>query len=317
VTPGARCTTLAGMDEKAIRWSALITLHRAIGERIQREDSPGTAWTRGQSKRQNQRMLVDFTDAELAIVAQACRAVAYREVERRGRWRTRRCATRSATRRGAMPRWPRNSSGPGRGAGSSINGMNEPPDNVVAETTLEFFKQARDQAHVSAERAAKDTTKILSTLHAGLAITSAAWLQRLFERSDISGFMHLAVSLDVTITFNMIGLLLLAAAALVDSMTPGFITESSKIAHVRVLRTLQRGNTPEDGESDADLEKRGYEYEARYLRWNTVSHWLGRAIWSCSTVPLRSAWSKRNFSKFASTCNLVPRVGPARQGCSR
>jgi hypothetical protein len=154
--------------------------------------------------------------------------------------------------------------------------MNQPRDNLVAESTLKVFEQARDQAHESGERAARDTTKILSTLHAGLAITSATWLQRLFERSDILGFVRLAVSLDVAITCNMIGLLLLAAAALVDSMTPGFIIESSKIAHVRMLK-LARPRSDGGGDSDEELAKQGEEFDARYYRWNAVSHWLGRA----------------------------------------
>jgi hypothetical protein len=154
--------------------------------------------------------------------------------------------------------------------------MNEPPNNLVADSTLKFFEQARDQAHKSGERAAKDTTKILSTLHAGLAITSATWLQRLFERSDISGFMRLAGWLDVAIICNMIGLLLLAAAALVDSTTPDFVIESAKIGHIRVLRAAHPGSTPEGGESDEELAKRGEKFDASYNRWNTVSHWLGR-----------------------------------------
>jgi|HubBroStandDraft_4_1064222.scaffolds.fasta_scaffold15379_3 hypothetical protein len=154
--------------------------------------------------------------------------------------------------------------------------MNEPPKNLVAESTLKVFDQARDQAHKSGERAAKDTTKILSTLHAGVAITSATWLQRLFERPDISGFMRLAVSLDFAIMCNMVGLLLLAAAALVDSTTPGFIIESSKIAHVRLLRGAHPRSTPDGGESNEELAKRGEEFDARYNRWNRVSHWLGR-----------------------------------------
>jgi hypothetical protein len=66
------------------QWGALpsSTLCGAIGERIQREDSPGTAWTYRRGRRENQRMPLELTNAELATAAQACRAMAYQEGER-------------------------------------------------------------------------------------------------------------------------------------------------------------------------------------------------------------------------------------------
>jgi len=54
----------------------------AIEQRLQRAESHGTGWTRPAGRRQNHRMLLELTDAELATAAQACRAMAHQEGER-------------------------------------------------------------------------------------------------------------------------------------------------------------------------------------------------------------------------------------------
>ncbi len=146
---------------------------------------------------------------------------------------------------------------------------------TVADRMYALAREQRDQAHHASERAAKDSTKLLGTLHAGLAISCATWLQRIFERSDIGGFLSLARSLDIAIVCDMLGLLAVGAAALFDTRTPHYIQESSKITEVRVLRLLHPETKDPDGETDAILAARGESYEQRYNFWNTVSTWLG------------------------------------------
>jgi hypothetical protein len=79
VTAGASCTTLRAMDEQAIRRATLITLRRALYERIQLAESGGTAWTRRGSSGKIRRVPLDLTDLELETAARACRALAYHE----------------------------------------------------------------------------------------------------------------------------------------------------------------------------------------------------------------------------------------------
>jgi hypothetical protein len=70
------------MDERAIRRAALITLHRAINERIQHAESSRTAWTHRSTGSRISNVSVPRTSpTELATAAQACRAMAHQEGE--------------------------------------------------------------------------------------------------------------------------------------------------------------------------------------------------------------------------------------------
>jgi hypothetical protein len=98
-----------------------------------------------------------------------------------------------------------------------------PTEEEPMPEALVDFPGNEERTHASGERAAEQINKLLGTFHAGLGVTLAAWLQRVFEQAGQTPLSPLAYYLAVALCLVMAGLVSLGLAAVLDMFFARFL----------------------------------------------------------------------------------------------
>lgn len=162
------------------------------------------------------------------------------------------------------------------------------------ERLLSDLSAAQDRAHRTSERASQQFTKLLGTVHGGLGVAIAAWLQRIFEQSGHGLLSPLAWYLAIALFFIALGLVTLALAAILDQRSANHFAQSTTHNTTRVWLFSQRTQIkkldPGDEKSakelscteeDADLIRKIAQEDASAKRINAISERIGYGSWVC------------------------------------
>lgn len=154
-----------------------------------------------------------------------------------------------------------------------------------------------ERAHRTSERATTQFYKLLGTIHGGLGVVLAAWLQRIFENPSISLLHSLLCYLAGGLVSVALGLVLLATTAILDQRSSNRIATSINadksrfIQHVQLIQLRQQ--QPSDDryakEFDCIEELRALEDTAKLegdaaKRINRWSEGLGTASLGCLVI---------------------------------
>jgi hypothetical protein len=153
---------------------------------------------------------------------------------------------------------------------------------------------AHERAHKSGERATEQFVKLLGTLHGGLGLATAAWLQRIFELPGHIVFTPFAWCLAITLGFVALGLATLVLTAIFDQRSATDFSNSIGYNAQRLILAIQRkqiARLPRGdersaqelscGEDDAKLVRMIKLTDAKANRVNTISVWTGVGSWGC------------------------------------
>lgn len=153
---------------------------------------------------------------------------------------------------------------------------------------------AHERVHRSGERAAEQFVKLLGTLHGGLGLATAAWLQRIFELSGQIVITPLAWYLAFTLGFVALGLITLVLTVILDQRSPTYFAQSTDYNAQRLILGLRRkqiAQLPRGDErsaqelanavEDAELLRQITEVDVNGNRFNIVSVWTGIGSWVC------------------------------------
>jgi hypothetical protein len=170
----------------------------------------------------------------------------------------------------------------------------EGDDSADAIDALVGVQAAHERAHKSGERAAEQFVKLLGTLHGGLGLATAAWLQRIFELSGQIVITPLSWYLAITLLFVALGLITLVLTAIIDqrsafhfSNSIGYNAQRLVLAKGRIqIARLPRGDDRSAQElssaaGDAELRRNIVVVDAKAKRLNTISVWTGVGSWVC------------------------------------
>jgi hypothetical protein len=153
----------------------------------------------------------------------------------------------------------------------------------------------RERAYRLGERAAQQFTKLLGTVHGGLGVAIAAWLQRSFELSGHGRLSPLAAYLAVALLFVALGLVALVFTAVIDRRSAIHSEEllshfTGRIAVYRKRTQIETLGLQDDEKSDLESTYANEDAEhasgmaledAKIKRLNAVSQWVGLGSWSC------------------------------------
>jgi hypothetical protein len=164
-------------------------------------------------------------------------------------------------------------------------------DSIDADVGIQA---AMERAHKSGERAAEQFVKLLGTLHGGLGLAIAAWLQRIFEQSEQAPTSSLAWYLALALGFVAVGLVTLVLTAILDQQSAGYAARSVGHNTERIIigknRVMIAELEPGDERSakelacvdeSAELARKIVSLDARQERLNNISVWTGVASWVC------------------------------------
>jgi hypothetical protein len=155
---------------------------------------------------------------------------------------------------------------------------------------------ALERAHRTGERAAQQFTKLLGTLHGGLGVAIAAWLQRVFEQAaGYTALSPLAWHLAVALGFVAVGLISLVLTAIIDQRSSYHFALSTQLNALRLMIAKQRAQImimrPGDeksaaqlscAEQDAEAVRKIKLADASARRLNTISERAGIGSWVCA-----------------------------------
>jgi len=171
----------------------------------------------------------------------------------------------------------------------------ESGDSRSVETLLTELSAARERAHSTGERAAQQFTKLLGTVHGGLGVAVAAWLQHIFEQSGPRLLSPLTWYLAIALFCVALGLITLVLAAIIDQRSANHAAQSINYDTQRVWLFRQRVQIAELGlkgdersakelfiaQEDATLRHNIAKEDARAKRTNAISEWVGLVSWVC------------------------------------
>jgi hypothetical protein len=172
--------------------------------------------------------------------------------------------------------------------------MTDQSDSADAIDALVGVQAAHERVHKSGERAAEQFVKLLGTLHGGLGLATAAWLQRIFELSGQIVITPLAWYLAITLGFVALGLIALVLTVILDERSPSYFAQSNDYNAQRMILALRRkqiAQLPRGDErsaqelsnavEDAELLRQITEVDVKGNRLNTISVWTGVGSWVC------------------------------------
>jgi hypothetical protein len=170
---------------------------------------------------------------------------------------------------------------------------NETREGPSLNNLMTQLTAAQDRAHQSSERAAQQFTKLLGTLHGGLGIAIAAWLQRIFEQAGNSPLSPLAWYLAVALFFVALGLAILVLTAIIDQRSAyhaalSIVHNTTRAWHHKEGAHIQQLGMEGDEKSEAELAFAAEDEELIRKtkvadesagRLNAFSEGLGIASW--------------------------------------
>ena len=141
-------------------------------------------------------------------------------------------------------------------------------ESGLALDGLVDFPAEMGRAHESGERAAEQVAKILTTVHAGLGVTLAAWLQRIFEQAEVGPLSPLAWYLVCALALAMLGIVCVAVAANLDTYSAREFGTSTSINARKVIAYKTLGDPVRRSKILAlDTEDAPVRERAERLNW--------------------------------------------------
>jgi hypothetical protein len=153
-----------------------------------------------------------------------------------------------------------------------------------------------ERAHRTGERAAQQFTKLLGTVHGGLGVILAAWLQRLFDGAPDHALPPLVWYLAGALVFVALGLVLLVLAAIIDQRSAFHFALSTQLnaqrfivarrrVQIKLLKLQGDEKSAEElecAEQDAEIVRQIKLADASARRINRISEWVGIGSWACA-----------------------------------
>jgi hypothetical protein len=163
----------------------------------------------------------------------------------------------------------------------------------VAGPIEDQHKAALERVHRTSERAAQQFTKLLGTVHGGLGVACATWLQRIFEQSAYGPLSPLAWYLAIALGCVALGLVALALTTIIDQRSAFHAGQSVMFNVERVFVAKRAGQIDRllaadksvDAlfclERDKELVRMIANADASATWINGISERLGIGSWAC------------------------------------